>query len=102
MSDEAQTCPRRMSEPSYLPDYITEAHVYLNHDGNPIMMALWNNAPWLFYWRDDPPTWVSYKDMSRLSNMWDAMHSPLWQQRWLSDERANIYHKLAFPSEVAP
>ena len=86
-----------MSVQSYLPDYITEAHVYLDHDGKPTMMALWSGEPWLFYWKDRPPTWVAGKNMSRLSGIWDAMHSPLWQQRYLSDEQANLYHKLAFP-----
>lgn len=86
----------------YLPDYITEAHVFINADGGPTMMALWNGEPWLFLWRDDPPGWVSYKDMRHLTSMWDAMHSPLWQQRWLPEERAELYHKLAFPAQVQP
>lgn len=83
----------------YLPSHITEAHVYINHDGVPTMAALWNGEPWLFHWKDDPPTWVSYKDMRRLTNMWDAMHSPLWQQRWLPQSQADLYHKAAFPEQ---
>lgn len=82
----------------YLPAHIAEAHVYINHDGVPTMSALWNGTPWLFYWKDNPPTWVSYRDMSHRSSMWDAMHSPLWQRRWLPQEQADLYHKVAFPA----
>lgn len=86
----------------YLPSHITEAHVYLNIDGAPVMAAMWDGEPWLFSWKDNPPTWVSYRCMANKSSMWDAMHSPLWQQRWLSEDRADIYHKLAFPCEAQP
>lgn len=86
----------------YLPSHITDAHVYLNHDGLPMMTAMWNGKPWLFYWKDNPPTWVSHMDMNNKSSMWDAMHSPLWQQRWLPEDRADMYHRLAFTQAVQP
>ena len=86
----------------YLPSHITEAHVYINHDGVPMMTALWNGEPWIFVWRNDPPTWVSHMDMRDKSSMWDAMPSPLWQRKWMSQEQADLYHMLAFPTPVPP
>lgn len=80
-----------------LPTSLAEAHVYINRDGIPMMTALWQGEPWVFVWKDRPPTWVSHMDMSHRTNMWEAMHSPLWQQRWLPQEQADLYHKLAFP-----